>query len=232
MPNLSEPSPGTPTATPGVNTWLRCAIYPHYYWAWEIENVLRKYGLSPDATIVDAPCGEGLISYWLARAFPGNKFELVDQSGSAMTVAGRLLPGARLIRGDLYDQDMKEGSDVWLLINSLFLLPEPERIVRRMRSRASSIVGIFPYLEHSNYRCFMQDNPDFSNTSAMSQKETLAFFERCGYSTLTCFPLTPVPYHCMRVPFLNGILRRLYLLLDPVYPAEKGAYWLGVFNRS
>lgn len=219
-------------AAPDLLSWLRSSIYPHYYWAREIIKVLREHGISDNATIIDAPCGEGIIAYWIAKSFPGNELMLIDRDKEALAAAARLLPSAQIIHGDLFELPVARGDDVWLLINSLYLLPNPAKLVNLMHSQATLIVGIFPYLEHRNYRCFMKNNPDFENPHAMSQRETLNFFERCGYGNLSCTPLTPIPYHCMRLPTLNGLLRRLFLALDPLLPAQKGAYWLGVFERN
>lgn len=211
---------------------LRCAIYPHYYWARAIRNVLREHRHPGKVTLIDAPCGEGIISYWIMRSFPDCGLELVDRDEQVLVNAKKIVPAGQIIRSDLRCLDNRRGDDIWLLINSLFLLPNPEEIVNRMHPRASLIVGIFPDLEHPNYRCFARNNPEFQNPHAMSPLETSEFFERCGYHLTQQISLTSIPYHCIRIPRLNGLLRRLFLPLEPFFSKTRGAYWLGVFERS
>jgi hypothetical protein len=38
--------------------------YPQYRWAKRLAQLLRRY-LTPATIVVDAPSGDGVISYWL-----------------------------------------------------------------------------------------------------------------------------------------------------------------------
>lgn len=211
---------------------LECAIYPQYQWARAVRRHLNQMPQLTDRTLVDAPCGDGTFGYWISRWYCDRRLEFCDVDAAALTQLRERIPtAARVELCDIRELKIEGTKNLWLLVNSLYLLPQIDRVLSRLRPHMSEIVGIFPHLDHANYRCFIRTNPDFGNPFAMSQEKTVTFFSAHGYDLRSSEDLTPVPYHCWRLPYLNWMLRRCFVLMDPVLPLKRGAYWLGIFER-
>ncbi|MCX7591855.1 MAG: class I SAM-dependent methyltransferase [Kiritimatiellae bacterium] len=184
-------------------------------------------------TVVDAPCGDGIVTFWLQRFFPSYRFELYDISPAHTRTARRLLPAAVSVTcTDLSAVPVYPSTDVWLLINSLYLFTDAEYLVERMKTRMAFVIGVFPHLDHPNYRCYFRRFPHLSNPSARDEKQTIRLFEGCGYRLIAREICTFIPFHCFAIPGLNVISTRLFNVLDPLFSTKSDpCYWLGVFQR-
>jgi SAM-dependent methyltransferase len=225
--------------------FLRYRRYPHYHWAKMIGEIIAKDIGSDHATIIDAPCGDGIISYWLIRSNIGHEYELVDISERSIEIARRMntedMPKrVRLSISckDIFDIECSDRDDIWLLINSLYLLPDVDRLLTQMRHRSRYVIGVFPYIHRENYRCFARLHPE-RNINEMGEYATIRFFKRHGYQLEMRRDVTFVAFHCLtsRFHYLPSRLvqRMACLLLNPAerfVPKRAGFYWLGVFRRA
>ena len=219
--------------------------YPHYHWAKTIGQIIAEDVVSSGATIIDAPCGDGAISYWLLQNKIGEKYELVDISERAINIASRMqnwdvANDARLSISckDIFDIECPSRDDIWLLINSLYLLPDVDRLLSQIRHRSRYVIGLFPYINRKNYRCFERLHP-YRNINAMNENETIKFFKKYGYEVERKCDVTFIAFHCLtsRLHYLPSRLvqRTTGLLLNPVerfVPKRAGFYWIGVFART
>ncbi|MGQ9662046.1 MAG: class I SAM-dependent methyltransferase [Kiritimatiellia bacterium] len=208
--------------------------YPQYSWARELRLLLATLPTASTNIVVDAPCGDGIISFWLQRWLPATRFELYDLSERCIRAAAANLPAkVKIVRADIHELPAEPGADVWLLINSLYLLPNAGVLLNRMRKRMAHILGIFPYLEHRNYRCYFRRFPTLTNPSAMTDEETVRLFRRCGYKLLYRRSLTFIPFHCLAFPGFDWFSHRLFNLLDACFNRiTSPCYWLALFERN
>ena len=217
-----------------VTSLARYYRYPQYIWARQLRATLAHLPAAPTATVVDAPCGDGIVSFWLQRWLPDTRLELYDISENCIRIAQtNLPPTVKIIRADVRDIPAEPADDVWLLVNSLYLLPEAEAVLKRLRERMAHVIGIFPRLDHRNYRCYFRRFPHLSNPSAANAKETLRLFQSCGYKSLWLSSSIFIPFHCLALPGLDWFSHRLFNLLDPFFARIAApCYWLGVFERT
>lgn len=206
--------------------------YPQYRWAQRLAALLPRH-LEDDTIVVDAPCGDGVMSYWLVNRGIGNRFELYDRSPELVAKASRIArPHGRPIAAssrDIFTLDTEgRRDDLWLLVNSLYLLPDIDRLLERMKPRFKTIAAVFPYLDRENYRYYLRQDARWENVSGMSDTETVAFFARHGYRL----------DHREDATFLAQFRwdvrgsRRFLNLIDPWFRSREGNYWIGVFVRS
>ncbi len=204
--------------------------YPQFLWSRDIYSILKSIDNLQERTIVDAPCGSGIVTYWLRKKLPDIRFELYDLSKDCIEIARRYIPGVTIEYEDIFEVDSSGCTgDVWLLINSLYCLPEIDRLVNRHASRMQYIIGIFPDINHRNYRCFFKKNPSFNNYSEMDQAQTVNFFKKHDYDLLYSKSVTHIPYRCYSFTGQS----RYFNLLDSFFRKKNsGAYWICLFKRA
>jgi SAM-dependent methyltransferase len=224
--------------------FLRYYRYPHYHWATMIGKIIEDIA-SDGATIVDAPCGDGAISYWLIRSNIGEEYELVDISVRSVDIAKRMytLDMVKDVRlsincKNIFDIEPSSRDDIWLLINCLYLLPDIDRLLNQMRDRSRYVIGIFPYIDRKNYLCATHLYPGL-NINEMSEYATIEFFRKHGYELEIKHDVTFVAFDCLtsRFHYLPSRLvqRTARILLNPLerfVPRRAGFYWIGVFGRT
>jgi hypothetical protein len=208
--------------------------YPQYRWARTLVRLLPRYLTDREAVVVDAPCGDGVMSHWLLKSGRiANPFELYDRSPEliekASLVGGRQAIRVRAAACDIFEIASAETrNDLWLLINSLYLLPDIHKLVAKMRPRFASIVAVFPYLDRANYRYYLRRADRCDNVSGMSDEETIDFFADHGYRLDHREDVTFLSQY--RFDFRGA--RRIFNILDPLFAHVQGNYWIGVFLRQ
>jgi hypothetical protein len=216
----------------------RYYYYPQYHWARAIARDIVELNLPSQCTLYDAPCGDGVISYWLRqnRSLCHLKFELSDISEHSIANARRW--AYRYSNVSVIKQDLNQlpptsrSDDVWLLINSLFLFKDTAALVAKLRPRFQYIIGVFPHIARENYQLFLQRPNSSENPSAMDQRETISFFERQGYHLNKLSNHTFFSIYRYRIRSVRRIAHCLFNLLDPLFTGNHGYYWMGVFYRT
>ncbi len=219
-----------------VKFW-RFYRHPVQRWAYEIRDVLDQLPIG-DATVVDAPCGDGVIAYWLIKQGVGRKYELYDLSSRLTDRAAQMIDWPKSNRFDLRVEarDIHDipldgrTNDIWLLINSLFLLPDIDRMMERMRSRAKTIIAIFPIITSKNYQRFIAQSPEM-NTNEMGKDEITAFFDKHGYTLEQTRDINCISLNYFRSKYAKMAGSYFLNPIEPLIPKEP-CYWLGVFSRN
>jgi hypothetical protein len=207
--------------------------YPQYHWARRLSRLLPRHLTRGETVVVDAPCGDGVISYWLRKSGKiDNPFELYDRSPQLIDRASRITSPAAPVTAracDIFDIETSERrEDLWLLINSLYLLPDIDKLVTKMRPRFSTIAAVFPYLDRTNYRYYQKRADRVDNVNGMNDQETVTFLANQGYDLDHREDVTFLSLFRSR---LRGA-RRIFNLLDPLASGGEGNYWIGVFVRQ
>jgi hypothetical protein len=213
-----------------MNNNLYYFRYPQYLWANEIMAMIKRTGVSENTAIVDAPCGDGIISYWLQKEFGNKRLELYDLSPASVEAARKHIPGVRIECKNIFELGSHNHPDaLWLFINSLYCLPDADKLVESLKPSMQYIIGVFPDINHQNYKYFCKDNPQFINPSAMDKPQTMDFFKKHGYNPVESKEVTFISNHHYR---FKG-KEKLFNLLDLFFRWKNtGAYWISLFKRS
>jgi len=211
--------------------------YPQYVWAMEAAHIMHQTMANESRLrILDAPGGDGIMTYWLARNSPNLDFDLIDICQKQLSRAHKYitLQNVTILYQDIYQMQFKAKEQyVWLLINSLFIFPDIDTLLAKAYGNVKYIIGIFPYIHRINYRCFFRNHPNFTNPSAMNKQDTIAFFKKHNYELLDVRETTFIPFHCYFKSGLYSVALRLFNLLNDLYKEKgKGAYWLALLQRK
>ena len=208
--------------------------YPQYIWAQEINGILGS-GLIrdlPSRKIVDAPCGDGIISFWVRKKHPNLNFDLYDLDESLVKRAQNNCPNTSASVQSIFDISLDGESNIWMLINSLYCLPDKEALLNHLVGNVEYIVGVFPHTDHINYQAFLEKNPEFKNTSAMGQAATIKFFSDYGFKRVFLKDVGFIPQYARSGFRLPWITKRALNFVDRFYSHRKACYWLAVFEKD
>ncbi len=179
--------------------------YPQYGFFRFIRRHISGTGSGP---IVDAPCGEGQIANWVASAFPSRKVLGVDIDQQCIEHAHSTFPRDNLTfqEADIHSfLDTAGPIDQFLLVNSIFLLPEPQRVITAIYGKllaGGSLAVIIPNEESTNFKNFQELNPR-TNTLVLGKKDAAKFFSEAG------FQVEVVKGVCYTTIYGNRLLPRL-----------------------
>jgi hypothetical protein len=212
--------------------------YPQYEWYQHIYPEIAKLGLEENTTIVDMPCGDGVISYWLHKniQFSEFPFELLDIS-FFLTMFIKIWTGKKknisVKNNDIRRMTAKEkANDVWLLVNSLFLFKENLILIRRYYPRFKYIIGIFPYIHKTNYQYYKNKFYSHNNPGAENREDTIRLFKEAGYAVQKTVELTNLCYYKYNLFGIDLLLERYFFnIIKNRFKDKESYYWMGVFQR-
>jgi hypothetical protein len=211
--------------------------YPQNTWAKEIVKILRSNPEYLKESIVDAPCGNGIIGHLVFNEFSNSKVVLLDNDKSLLESPYSQNEAIQTRVEDVFDFKINGKDNTWLLINSLFCLPNSSELISRNRDQFKYIIAICPNIGSSNFKYFTKKNPDFSNPSAIDIPSTVKLFQQHGYTLEFQKEITKVPFHkwnvffdCIKLPFfLKNIL---FLLFEKILFFLSGQYTIIACKRS
>ena len=214
--------------------------YPYYHWGKAFHSLLCEADVAENATIVDAPCGDGVVTFWLVKNGVKRTFEMYDLAERDVNRARKLTewPSAKscdiqVSCCDIHTIALPAGRtrDVWFLINSLFLLPDIDQLMERMRPRIEHIIGLFPDVNSKNYRCYKKRNPSM-NANEMDRDQISEFFGRHGYATKTTVDASFIPHHCIQPMRVQQITRYGLNPFGNLVSKKDPCYWAALFTRE
>jgi hypothetical protein len=207
--------------------------YPQYIWAREICKILKSGIIEDikDRNIIDAPCGDGIISFWVKKSVR-NDFYLYDIEKSRIQIASDRICNVHIFEEDIFHLKINSENNIWFFINSLYCLPDKDKLLENMKYQTEYIIGVFPHTDHENYRAFLNQNPGFVNASEMNREQTISFFKEFHFDLLQSKDVTFISYYKKRKIIFHSINDILYNLFDGLYKKKKGAYWIGVFKKN
>jgi trans-aconitate methyltransferase len=138
-------------------------LYPQNEFARAICLELEKnYPDKSISGILDAPCGNGEVSWMLSRYFTGLKVEGIDLSAKAVSRAKQNYNGSLLDfnEADMYTfLDSGRQWDCICVVNAFFLMPDHDRLLMLLHKALKakgSLFFIIPNVEGQNYRNFVK----------------------------------------------------------------------------
>jgi len=216
---------------PSYYTRVLYYSYPQYIWAKEIKKILNRIN-NPDFTIIDAPCGDGIISYWLEKSFK-NDFELYDISLKAIEKAKENIKGVKIFCNDVANIPANNKKAIWLLINSFFLLSDIEDSIQKLRNRVDYIICIFPELTSKDFLLWKKENPDYFHPNEMNFDDTVLFFANQGYQLYYQKKTIKISHYSKRLSLFYPLYLRIFNLCEFFFSARKSySFNLVVFKKS
>jgi len=166
--------------------------------------------------IIDAPCGSGETTYELAQYFPNAKLLGADISEKNIKNAKKNYSTANLTFQQIEIHELIEETEkieVFCLINSLFLLPQPEDLLKKISQKMNEKARLFLILPNpvsTNFKRFQKIAPEV-NTFILERKDYDNFFKRVGLKINSCEGIVRVPIYGRRDTKLLYTIRDRYL---------------------
>jgi len=216
--------------------------YPQREFAEAIAVALTRHRPFDGGTghLLDAPCGSGETTFWLARHFPRYTVLGSDLDASKIARAERLFLRDNLgfETADIFDLLRKTPClDIFCLINSLFLLPKPDELLRLAAEKMNSqslLLCIVPNTVSHNFQTFQRLRPDV-NLLKINRSDIPSFFKQHGLLTEQVEGIVFQPFYGLRWLRLLGSLRHRLLrwrhLHQSQVPGAEACYWLVVLKK-
>lgn len=218
-----------------MNIWKH--KYPQNIWASEIVKILKSNIEYTSGTIVDAPCGNGIIGNLVSKELDTPKILLLDNDASLSKSPYVINEKIDYRIEDIFDFKIDGKDNTWLLINSLYCLPDSEVLISGKRDKFKYIIAIFPNIESSNYKYFTKKHPEFSNPSSIDINSTIQLFNQSGYIVVSQKKITKLAFHKWnnvfdRLKFPLVLKNIIYLAFEKILFFISGHYTIIAFKRS
>lgn len=187
--------------------------------------------------IIDAPCGSGKTSHELAISFPNATVIGSDISSENIKAADRKYKKSNLKFQCQNIHSFVESIDefeVFCLINSLFLLPEPENLLKKISTKLTDTGQLFliiPNPESSNFKRYQKIFPDV-NSFILQRKNYDSFFRELGFKVIFCEGIARIPIFGRKDTKLLYPIKDMYLFyLEKYSVSEDYGYYLIELSR-
>ena len=214
--------------------------YPQHEFAEAVTVALRAAHFPEGAEVLDLPCGSGATTFGLAQNFLRCAVTGVDLDAGKIDHARRFFQQKILCyeAADIFDWLRQTPRlDALCLINSLFLLPNTDALLRLIAEKMdgqSLFVCIIPNTASRNFQNFQRLQPQVNHLQ-ISRADIKPFFARYGFRTESVQGI--VFQHFYRLlwpkllgPLRHGVLRRLHHRNSGRVGAE-ACYFLIVLKR-
>lgn len=201
------------------------------------QRITKKILNNNKNIIIDAPCGSGQTSYELAISFPNATVIGSDISTKNIKSAQKNYQQNNL---KFHCQDIHsfvdgiEEFEVFCLINSLFLLPEPEDLLKKISTKLTDTGQLFliiPNPESSNFKRYQEIFPDV-NSFILERENYDSFFRKMGFKMFFCEGIARVPIFGRKDTKLLYPIRDTYLFwLEKHSKSEDYGYYLIELSR-
>jgi hypothetical protein len=214
--------------------------YPQNTWANQICTELKILlkDLPGNASIVDAPCGSGIIASIIKQSFPDKQVFAFDLNPELLKSPYRNNQkyNAEFKVHDIFEKMVEGENNIWLFINSMYCLSDNEKLINGQKSSFKYIIAVFPDIEADNYNFFLSQNRDFRNPSAMSLNDTVDFMNDNGYHVIKRIGITKIKFHIWNRKFIfklmpNSLRNIVFTCLDKLLLNKKPQYSLMIFKR-
>ena len=170
--------------------------YPQSLFAEKLAERISK----DTKQIIDAPCGDGLTTSILAGHFPTAQVLGADISEKSVKSACKKYAATNLNFKEEGIHKLIENIEkveVFCLINSLFLLPNPKKLLKKISRKLTKngrLFLILPNPESTNFKRYQQLFPEI-NTFILEQNNYAAFFKNMSLQILHCEGIVRVPIY-------------------------------------
>ncbi|MBC7411572.1 MAG: class I SAM-dependent methyltransferase [Bacteroidia bacterium] len=174
-----------------LDNYIAKHIYPQTIFARTIVAQIDKKKL---CTIIDVPCGNGETS-WHLSALKNAKVNAYDIDEDSIHNAQKnfVSPNLAYATQDILTALTLHTSINYIcIINSLFLLPYPETIVKNAYNtlaKGGKLFILIPNTEGKNYLYFKQSGQDYINTLVLNYNEINNWFNTLALPISSVIPI-------------------------------------------
>ena len=200
--------------------WMAKYFYPQNCFAASIKRHLPKHEAF---ILIDCPCGNGETSYHFAR-IPRASVRGYDIDDESLRNARRHFTAPTLTYEKQDIRSLVAESprfDAFCIINSLYCIPDCERVLSQLRDLMHSDAQLFVIVDNveggGNYRHFSASHRAIPATSPSSQLHVLtkdefhSFFESLGFVVKDVTPIVYTHSHHTLAGRLLSIFCHFYL---------------------
>lgn len=211
--------------------------YPHYLF---LKSINKNIGSNINTVIIDCPCGNGEITYVMAKNFHTKVFGY-DISAKAIQIASERyqLPNLKFETRNIFDVfQFHDKINIFCIVNSLFLLPEPGKLLNKV-SRSLTLQGkalvIIPNIESVNFKEF-QKNSSTDNLLILNKQQAFDLFISCGFDVKYVEGLAYANMYGRKELKYFSLLWTVYLLLlhylFKLFRKGLPSYWFFVLEKK
>ena len=199
--------------------------YPQHQFA---KSILRLIDSNTKSELVDIPCGDGITSWHFARL---NNLTVYGYDISPTSIENA---ENNFSRNNLFFEiaDINEAipkhasAKYFCIINSLFLLPQPDSILKNVHTSITndgSLFVIVPNINGPNFKWFQEHNPGI-NKLLLAESEFKEYFSSCGWSVQKTIPLAYARTYGRKDTAMFSVFAPIYLSILN--------YFQGLFNGT
>ena len=181
--------------------------------------------------ILDCPGGDGTITKALAKDYPDITFTCLDISQYEISKLQnvRLPNNLKASLGDLHKLTISNNEyDIWLIINSLFLLPNLDDVLKKL-NKFKYVIVIIPNIKSHNFELFNSQHHGV-NIHKLSLQDVIDHFQAANLTSIKVKSMGYRPRFKLNI--FNKILK--YFPLIDQYPILTNVcnYHLIYFKRN
>jgi SAM-dependent methyltransferase len=160
--------------------------FPQDIFVKKLSSVLETQSFTE---LIDAPCGDGYVTQHLAQKFFPTKVKGADwHSHSSWKTSENVFFEQVEIHQFVDDQ---QDIQIFCLVNSLFLLPEPELLLEKIYLKLcknGQLLLIVPNVESKNFQNFQSIEPQI-NVFTPTLNDLTALLQKIGFEIVTIEPI-------------------------------------------
>jgi hypothetical protein len=190
--------------------------------------------LSTKNDLIDVPCGDGITS-WRFSEFKNLTVYGYDINPIAVKNAKQNFKNNNLLFdvADIHNVISKHSkAKYWCILNSLFLLPDPEFILTSLYAQSIDGIELFvivPNINGKNFKLFQANNPTI-NKLILAEGEFSDYFYKLGWKLKKASPIaythsydrTDTAFFSVFAPFYLTVLN----YLQPLFGSKTPNYFL------
>jgi 2-polyprenyl-3-methyl-5-hydroxy-6-metoxy-1,4-benzoquinol methylase len=211
--------------------------YPQCVFAASIKRNIKN---SSASVLIDTPCGTGVTS-WRLSALNALNVYAYDISPDSIAMAN-----ARFKRNNLHFNALDIHAvalshcniKYFCIINSLFLLPEPDLLLQELKfsvSEDGALYIIVPNIKTPGFKLFQQENKNV-NKFTLAENQFQAYFDSHGWKLLKIEPIVYAGSYRRWDLRLVSIFAPLYLnflnFVQSLFKAGQPNYFLLILEKD
>ncbi len=186
--------------------------YPQNVFADAIINCIDVTGKND---LVDAPCGDGITSWQFSRVSNLTVYGYDINPASVQNAKNNFKrSNLHFNVADISDVISKHAhAKYFCIINSLFLLPKPEEILKALHDESEEdreLFVIVPNINGRNFKWFEKHNPGVNNL-ILGEREFAYYFAKQGWMLKNATPLAYVHSYGRKDTSMFSVFAPLYL---------------------
>ncbi len=198
-----------------LSNYIAKHIYPQTIFA---QAILSQINKNEPCTILDAPCGNGETSWHLAtlKKAKVNGYD-IDETSIRNAQKNFVAPNLTYATQDIHTAlTLLTNVNYVCVINSLFLLPNPETIVTKAHNalaKGGKLFIILPNTEGKNYTYFKQSGQDYVNTLVLNYNQINNWFTTLNIPVSSINPIAYAHHYNRKDTTIMSVGAHFYLAL-------------------